>query len=75
MSAFDVPGCREFYSYCLGWDFADAGNGYQVASVNGLEVAGIYEMPEKFQKIIEKRLRRCAINDEERKIKKNLRNL
>ena len=51
LSAFDVDGCKEFYAQVFGWSYRDTGYQYQIASTNGADVAGLFEMPEKFQRI------------------------
>ncbi|MEL7026191.1 MAG: VOC family protein [Pseudomonadota bacterium] len=47
LSTFDIPTAKAFYGRALGWTFSEAG-GYHVARSASGDVAGLYEMPQKF---------------------------
>ncbi|MEM8878817.1 MAG: VOC family protein, partial [Pseudomonadota bacterium] len=55
LSTFDVAGTRDFYGRLFGWSYdripQPDGSPYDVASINDVPQAGVFEMPEKFQKI------------------------
>ncbi len=50
LSSFNPATTRRFYTAVLGWSFEEA-DGYAYASAAGGQVAGLYEMPDKFRKI------------------------
>ncbi|MEM8963883.1 MAG: VOC family protein [Acidobacteriota bacterium] len=51
LSTFDVQKATDFYRDVLGWSYATDGSGYTQCEVNGAPCAGLYEMPDFFQKI------------------------
>lgn len=51
LSTFDVAEAKTFYKKVFQWDFAEEGNGYVNCSRSDSPGAGLYEMPEFFQKI------------------------
>jgi len=51
LSTFDLQDARQFYTDCFGWKYQDIGDGYLVCETEGTPAAGLYTMPEKFQRI------------------------
>ena len=51
LSTMDVGGARGFYRDVLGWSFDESADGYAFGAAGGERVAGVFEMPEFFQKI------------------------
>lgn len=50
LSTFDLIAAKKFYSKIFGWDY-QAEEGYHIGYVEEHQAAGIFTMPEKFQKI------------------------
>ncbi|WP_026970900.1 VOC family protein [Aliagarivorans marinus] len=51
LSTFDLASAEQFYRDCLGWSFSNDGQGYHIGSAGSTASAGVYVMPEQFQKI------------------------
>lgn len=51
LSTFDLMEAKRFYGELFQWDFTDDGSGYVNCSESNKLCAGLYEMPEFFQKI------------------------
>lgn len=51
LSTFDLGTAKKFYRNCFGWQFQDIGDRYLICQKNQEMVAGLYPMPEKFQRI------------------------
>ncbi|MEM7336788.1 MAG: VOC family protein, partial [Chloroflexota bacterium] len=51
LSTFDVRTAKQFYRDCFGWRFNSVGQGYLVCSAGQHPAAGLYRMPDFFQKI------------------------
>ena len=51
LSTFDVPATKKFYGTCFGWEYSEDESGYVNGARSGTPCAGLYEMPEFFQKI------------------------
>ncbi|MEM6984895.1 MAG: VOC family protein [Pseudomonadota bacterium] len=51
LSTFDLSAAKAFYAHCFGWAYHEADDGYEVCLANRVAVAGLYTMPEVFQKM------------------------
>ncbi|PSW13404.1 hypothetical protein C9J01_11245 [Photobacterium rosenbergii] len=51
LSTFDFEEAKHFYTECLGWDYQDMGEGYALCEGKGEATAGLYTMPENFQRM------------------------
>ena len=51
LSTFDVQEAKRFYRQCFGWKYQDIGDGYLACEAKRKPSAGLYAMPEKFQRI------------------------
>lgn len=51
LSTLDINDAKRFYKKCFGWEFHDIGDGYLMCEAKSKHAAGIYTMPEKFQRI------------------------
>ena len=51
LSTFDVQTAKQFYRDCFGWRYNNIGQGYSLCSVGQQPAAGLYRMPDFFQKI------------------------
>jgi len=51
LSTLDIKEAKRFYKKCFRWKYQDIGEGYLMCEARGGSAAGIYTMPEKFQRI------------------------
>lgn len=51
LSTFDTHSAKTFYSQCFGWDYHDVADGYILCQAQERPAAGLYAMPEKFQRM------------------------
>ncbi|MEM6452154.1 MAG: VOC family protein [Cyanobacteria bacterium P01_D01_bin.105] len=51
LSTFDTKIAKSFYSQCFGWTYQALDDEYLICESDRQSVAGLYHMPEKFQKI------------------------
>lgn len=51
LSTFDIDAAMTFYNQCFGWGYRKSVNDYSIAEINSKAAAGIFTMPEKFQRI------------------------
>lgn len=51
LSTLNVGEAKRFYKKCFGWSFQSIGEGYLTCAIGPKPAAGIYAMPEKFQRI------------------------
>ncbi len=51
LSTFDLEKATNFYRHVLQWEISPDATGYTSCTIDGLPCAGLYEMPEFFQKI------------------------
>ncbi len=50
LSTFDIHLAKRFYKQCFGWEYQEIDSGYLSCQAEGGSAAGLYTMPEKFQK-------------------------
>ena len=51
LSTFDIQAAKQFYSQSFGWNHQELGESYVLCSTDKHPAAGLYTMPEKFQRI------------------------
>lgn len=51
LSTRDINDAKHFYMKCFGWEFHDIGDGYLLCEATSKHAAGIYTMPDKFQRM------------------------
>ena len=51
LSTFDLEKTKQFYNEIFGWNYYQSDDQYHVGYTGNFEASGLYEMPEKFQKM------------------------
>jgi len=51
LSTFDIQSAKRFYSQCFDWEFDEVDDSYISCQAQQSPTAGLYTMPEKFQRI------------------------